>query len=407
MSPNPSATPSTPDDPNSPTSTDSPQSPPGPTDAPSPTPSPTGTPLVSAISFTLSSLYNALVKNPKYVPNPKYYLTASSSSSTAAASASATNPSSLAAQGCFPGNGLAVPTNSPASAAVLKQWWCSQDTEYGFMGFSYDQTPCQSLSTLTADFKRMKSQFNARYVRLYGACDSAGYNDNLVEAASQARIGIYGLVWFGFDGDDMWKTRMAGLVSTIKNNVKAPYIFRNIAVGSEPLFDWVMSADDLAVQVNNLRSQLSYYGIQTTISEMPYGFQSQGDAPAVFKAIDLVEGNVLPFFDGSATTGGNAWGVVSWSISYFQSKAPGKVIRLTQTGWPSNQNVWKANTASAVASVSSEKAYFNLLDSKCTTLKGWGVGWFAQIWSDDMLDGWGILDWNGNPKFTFAPKTAC
>ena len=145
----------------------------------------------------------------------------------------------------------------------------------------------------------------------------------------------------------------------------------------------------------------------TAISEMAYAFQENGDAPQIFKSIDMVQANVLPFFDPAATTGSNAWGVVSWSISYFQARAAGKPIRyallvsaitmsrankeasysLTQTGWPSNVNIWKANNAVAVASIQSEAAYFTLLDQKCTTLKSWGVGWFSQIYTDGQLDG--------------------
>lgn len=37
---------------------------------------------------------------------------------------------------------------------------------------------------------------------------------------------------------------------------------------------------------------------------------------------------------------------------------------MTQTGWPSNEDTWKANSASAVTSVKQEKDYFDLLDSK-------------------------------------------
>ncbi|KAI5479288.1 glycoside hydrolase family 17 protein [Pseudohyphozyma bogoriensis] len=345
------------------------------TPEPTPTPAPTSSAVDDTTSEYIDTIINGFhtkVKNPKFIPNPKRKSTTKSSAAPAATS-SVSLPGSAR---CFPANSPDIPS-SPATASLLKSWWCPQSAEYAFMSYN----------DLLSDFKRMKKDFKARYVRLYGTCDNAGYNDDLVNAAAAAKIGVYGLVWFGFDGDDKWKTRMANLITTIKTNPRAPYVIRNIAVGSEPLYDWVMSQQDLAVQVNYLRSQLSAYGIQTTISEMPYGFQSQGDAPDIFKAIDIVEGNILPFFDSGATTGGNAWGYVSWAISYLQQHAPGKVIRMTQTGWPSNDSVWKANTATAVASVASEKAYFQLLDSKCGDLKSWGVGWFAQIWSDDQLGG--------------------
>ncbi|KAL8279837.1 hypothetical protein RQP46_007687 [Phenoliferia psychrophenolica] len=275
------------------------------------------------------------------------------------------------------------------------------------MGFSYDQTPCQSASELDKEFGIMKHNYNARYVRLYGTCDDPAYMPRLIAAAAKANLGVYALIWFGFDGDSKWKTRMANLVKTIQTNHQAPYVIRAVAVGSEPLFDHVLSPDDLAAQVVGLRSKLAVYGIETTISEMPWGFQSNGDAPQIFKAIDMVQANVLPFFSPEASWGGEAWGNVAWSISYFQQFAPGKPIRLTQTGWPSNVNVWKANNAVAQASIASEAAYFDLLDEKCNVLKSWGVGWFSQIYTDAQLDGWGILDNNNQPKFDFSPRTHC
>lgn len=68
---------------------------------------------------------------------------------------------------------------------------------YKLQGFSYALYSCPSQSQLLADFKRMKSDFNSRYVRLYGYCDEWWMNDALVEAAAGAGIGIYGLIWFG------------------------------------------------------------------------------------------------------------------------------------------------------------------------------------------------------------------
>ena len=70
----------------------------------------------------------------------------------------------------------------------------------------------------------------------------------------------------------------------------------------------------------------------------------------------------------------------------------------------------KPNSAGAQASVTQEKNYFDNLDANCEFLKsvpGGGIGWFAHIYSDDMEDGYGILDTSGKPKFNFAPRTHC
>ncbi|KAK4046943.1 hypothetical protein OIV83_005734 [Microbotryomycetes sp. JL201] len=260
---------------------------------------------------------------------------------------------------------------------------------------------------MLSDFKRMKTEFGARYVRLYGNCDASWHNDAVIEAAAGAGIGVYALIWFGWDDPNAWKWRRDALINTIKTNPKAAWVIRNVAVGSEPLFDWALSPWDLSQAVYNVRSQLAEFSIPVTVSEMPYGYQIHNNAPEVFKAIDFVSGNILPFFDGSATTGDRAWGMVQWSLDFFKQNSGGKRVVMTQTGWPSDDSVWKANTPSAVASVWSEKAYFDLLDSQCWYFKQNNQAWFAQIWSDQQLGGWGVIGWDGRPKFNFKPRTSC
>lgn len=41
---------------------------------------------------------------------------------------------------CFPAIGFRMPETTPAS---LTNWWCSYDTEYAFVGFSYEVTACE------------------------------------------------------------------------------------------------------------------------------------------------------------------------------------------------------------------------------------------------------------------------
>lgn len=43
---------------------------------------------------------------------------------------------------CFPAIGFTMPASIPDS---LTDWWCSPDTEYAFLGFSYDVTSCEFL----------------------------------------------------------------------------------------------------------------------------------------------------------------------------------------------------------------------------------------------------------------------
>ena len=91
---------------------------------------------------------------------------------------------------CFPAVGFNMPDETPTD---LTDWWCNTDTEYAFVGFSYDISLCEfftrsiifiymtltgisfsgpRLRQLKTDFTNMRKTFNTRYVRLYGACDN-------------------------------------------------------------------------------------------------------------------------------------------------------------------------------------------------------------------------------------------
>lgn len=103
----------------------------------------------------------------------------------------------------------------------------------------------------------MRSTYSSRYVRIYGHCDQADYYNQIVDAAAEAKIGVYALIWFGFNGDAVYEPRMASLLNVMKTNPRAPYVVRSITVGSEPLYDHAVSVDKLAGLLGmSLSSQL-------------------------------------------------------------------------------------------------------------------------------------------------------
>lgn len=49
------------------------------------------------------------------------------------------------AASCFPAVGFKMPSSVPSS---IDNWWCEMDTEYGFLGFSYEVSACAHDSLL-------------------------------------------------------------------------------------------------------------------------------------------------------------------------------------------------------------------------------------------------------------------
>ncbi|KAG0152315.1 hypothetical protein CROQUDRAFT_35367, partial [Cronartium quercuum f. sp. fusiforme G11] len=78
---------------------------------------------------------------------------------------------------------------------------------------------------------------------IYGTCDCPGFDHDIIEVAVHTGVGFYALIWFGFDGDDKWKTRKARLLKVIQSNPKVPYVIRAVKCGSKPLFDMVLPID--------------------------------------------------------------------------------------------------------------------------------------------------------------------
>ncbi|KAL0578089.1 hypothetical protein V5O48_003907 [Marasmius crinis-equi] len=320
------------------------------------------------------------------------------------------NVTNAEASDCFPAVGFKMPSNTPSS---LTNWWCPMSSEYAFVGFSYEVSQCQSASKLKSEFADIRKTFNGRYVRLYGACDRDGFYDDVVNAAWSAGIGVHALVWFGFDGGDIWKTRRDELVSTLHSNPKAKYVTRTVQFGSEPLFDWVLDPPVLANEVKKMKSQLADLKIPVTVSDMAYSYQEQAQSGSaqVMEAIDFIDAHMLPFFAQDASTADNAWPLVTRDLQWFYDNGLGKKMYLSENGWPSTTYPGvEPNSPDAVADVPNEKAYYDLLDDNCQYFKtapNGGIGWFAHIYSDSQEPGYGIYDKNGKLKFNFKPRTSC
>ncbi|KAK0448915.1 glycoside hydrolase superfamily [Desarmillaria tabescens] len=295
--------------------------------------------------------------------------------------------------------------------STTNNWWCDMNTEYAFVGFSYEVTACQDFNQLRSEFTDIRRRFNSRYVRMYGACDREGFYDDVISAAWEAGLGIHALVWFGFDGDDIWKTRRDTLFVALHANPKAKFVTRVVQFGSEPLFDNVLEPGDLVAQVLAAKANLSSLGIPVTISEMAYGYQERGGAKAVLDAVDLIDAHMLPFFSQQASTANASWPIVLTDMNWFIDNGEGKKIYLSENGWPSvtSEGV-QPNSPDAVSDIQNESDYYKLLDSKCSyfkTVQGGGVGWFAHIYSDTQEPGYGIYNTHGNLKFAFNPATSC
>jgi exo-beta-1,3-glucanase (GH17 family) len=212
-------------------------------------------------------------------------------------------------------------------------------------------------------------------------------------------------------GDDFSRAkRIAQAIISKPKNVLA------LAIGDEPLYDNDFnSPENLANEINTVKGIFKAAGIEIpiSISDMAYGWQSSGQTSPespVAKAVDFFMVNNFPYFSNDATWGGSPDAFKSFTsdISFFEGIANGKPILVTQTGWPSNTKQFSPNSGAVQATVASEQAYWNLLDSHCSDFfKAKKIGWMWRDW-DDTIEGWGVKGPNGDFKFNVdGVQTKC
>jgi hypothetical protein len=98
---------------------------------------------------------------------------------------------------CFPSSASSTPASLEGQLPSLQNWWCPQQEEYAFLGFTYDISACPTQEQLVDDFSRMRRDYDARYVRVVGACDENPTYNSIVDAAWEAGVGVYASLWLG------------------------------------------------------------------------------------------------------------------------------------------------------------------------------------------------------------------
>lgn len=180
---------------------------------------------------------------------------------------------------CFPLGDVTFPS-SGAPTSFRSEWWCPDSLMYGFLGFSYPlevaecSDPSNGLEMITKDLKRMKEEFGATMVRVYGnECREVILWEHLVTACMEIGMGLIVLVWWGF-GDDpegaAVKTTAAieALFTTSDLADVAPYVVHSASFGSEPIGDGVGGGGEKFVELlKSFRTTMQGFEVPVGISE--------------------------------------------------------------------------------------------------------------------------------------------
>lgn len=286
---------------------------------------------------------------------------------------------------------------------------------YAFEGFVYTLTKCPSKEKLLSDFIAMVAK-GARNVITFEYCGDGtdpDYYGEVIQAAGLAGLNIIPLAWTLLIGNQtLQDTAIPKIEAVTKAVIDNPGPVLAVALGDEPLYDWDFGTpQNLADHILQMKEDFQAAGlsdIPVSISDMAYGWQIEGDISSVADAVDFFMINNFPYFAWDAQSGGSntSWADFTNDMAYFAELSQGKPLLVTQTGWPSNEDQYAPNSPEVVASVASEKGYWQLLDDHCEDFfKPQNIGWMWRSW-DDNIEGWGVMSGN-REKWDFIARLSC
>ncbi|KAI5478344.1 B-(1-6) glucan synthase [Pseudohyphozyma bogoriensis] len=269
-----------------------------------------------------------------------------------------------------------------------------------------------SYESISADFAAMKKNFGASMVRIYGqSCRTLSLYESIVQAAADNNMGVILMVWFGFDGTDVWETAQTSLYSlftTSSLSTLALYVVHSVDFGSEPIGDQVDGGSvQFTAGLKAFRDRMNGYGVKVGISEDwdREGIMSGSDGTglgSVGQGIadnsDYVHAHIMPYYHGSeAPDISDAWPYITKQMAWFADTLPGLPLIITESPWAWEQGTGHDRDSNEDAvSLSSFTTYWNTFAKNCATFKKAKVGWFIHTYTDYFEPGFGLLDASGD-----------
>ncbi|OQS02446.1 hypothetical protein THRCLA_05180, partial [Thraustotheca clavata] len=212
-----------------------------------------------------------------------------------------------------------------------------------------------------------------------------GTSRNVIDAASDAGLGIYTGVWIRGSNFD------AEVQAVIDGYNRHPNAVRAVFIGNEDL-DNGWNLQQVADKVNTARSRLRAAGINVRVGSV----QTDGAwlrTPDLANSCDIMGVNIYSFFGGSFTDRWNAM-----VARFGKSK-----LMITETGWPFGGGSYGGNVASFDNAVN----YFNYIANWVKQGNGGEDTMYFMFFdnpnkSPDYEKQFGLADSNANWKFSFT-----
>eukprot|EP01117_Protostelium_nocturnum_P009675 TRINITY_DN3457_c0_g2_i3.p1 TRINITY_DN3457_c0_g2~~TRINITY_DN3457_c0_g2_i3.p1 ORF type:complete len:283 (-),score=67.74 TRINITY_DN3457_c0_g2_i3:49-897(-) len=269
-----------------------------------------------------------------------------------------------------------------------------------------------SYNKLKSDFANMKSRFGATFVRIYlPTCRSTKIWKNLVKAGRDTNMAIVPMIFWdwGPNNNLMYQAENAllGVFQDSEVGKIASYVIHSVAFGDE----LGEQGDYWLPLMKEFKGKLSQYGVPLTMSDdwdrdiFRNGNGLTDFGKKVNALSDLTHVHIMPYYHPWVCPNAYSfWNYFQNQIGSLLANKNKRPIMISQTLWASDASGHGRGGHEEARNMDNFKQYWNTINDNCQYFKNVRVGWFIHAYSDAGEPGFGMLDWNGNPKYNFKPK---
>ncbi len=224
--------------------------------------------------------------------------------------------------------------------------------------------------------------------------------DRIVYLAKEYGLKVSMGIWLG-GNRDLNEIEIAKGLQAIKDN---PGVVDRVFVGNEAIgVRAELKPEEIASYIvrirhaiNNKKIELGTTEVIGTWSNDPEGMKKVADVS------DYLGVHFLPYWEGISAK--DSMDYITGSYNYMLKQYPKKKIVIGETGWPSEGRVKKGSVPSAAMEANFLRQFLTLATAK--NFDYYIMEAFDQPWKAEQEGAvgafWGILDAEGNPKFSFT-----
>ncbi len=202
-------------------------------------------------------------------------------------------------------------------------------------------------------------------------------------------------IWLS-DDLEMNEKLMAKGIKAVNDN---PGVVDRVFVGNEVILRGELTADELSAYILRVKKAITNKKVEIGTVDVPALWTNN---PKMARESDFIGINLLPYWEGVAADKSMDW--VEDYVTQMQKEFPRKKIVITEAGWPSEGRVKRGAVPSPAMAAYFYRHFLNLATAKnydYYVIEAFDQP-FKAVKEGSVGAFWGIMDAEGNPKFSFT-----